>query len=166
MINFGANFGCRRAQSWKSENFQFYTTKLSNLYRISKKLSEFLGDCHMFYILIFTTYLTGGSAEMSESLLCPNCARLSVTMNVPKLFDNQDHVNIDFTSPIKNFVSWSYPVLRVEKVKSSKFQRWRVDFDPRAHFTGALKWSAEIEAETELGTGIQYLEFCPCSLDL
>ena len=114
--------------------------------------------------------MAGSSVAMTNSLSCSSCSRLVVSLTVESPFDNQDWINIDFTAPIQRFISWSYPVLNVTEVRDltrqGPFQQWRVHFDPRAEFTDRLKWSAEIKTENEAESGIQYMEFCPCSINL
>ena len=110
--------------------------------------------------------LPGSSASIVPSPTCAACSRLVVIFKPPATFDNQDWINIDFTAPVSRFVSFSFPVSRVEKQpgESQRFQRWRVEFDSRVKFNnGPIKFSAEIELEAGR-TGIQYIEICPCSI--
>lgn len=85
-------------------------------------------------------------------------------MKVEPPFDNQDWINIDFTSPLRRFVSWSYPISSAKKAaEKGAFQRWVVQFDPRAKIKGALKASAVVETLSDVPSGVQYIEMCPCS---
>jgi len=106
----------------------------------------------------------GSSVTTTDSLLCKKCQRIVIELKVEPPFDNQDWINIDFTSPLRRFVSWSYPVSGARKVtQNGAFQRWRVTFDPRAKIKGSLKWSAVVETASDVPSGIQYIEMCPCS---